>query len=59
MIDFMLFYFILLFLFLFNYFTFSIFRTLGLGLEMIGHTVTQVTSDNMVTILIMELKKRE
>jgi len=40
-------------------FYFSIFRTLWLGLEVIGHTVTQVTSDDMVTTLIMELERRE
>ena len=38
---------------------FSIFRTLGLGLEVIGHTVTSVTSDGVVTTLITELKRRE
>ena len=36
---------------------FSDFRTLGLELEVIGHTVTSVTSDGMVTILIIGLKK--
>ena len=29
----------------------SIFRTLGLGLEVISHTVTSVTSDGVVTTL--------
>jgi len=38
---------------------FSIFRTLGLGLEVICHTVTPVTSDGVITTLITELKKRE
>jgi len=38
------------FYFLFNlFFSFSIFKTLELGLEVIGHTVTSVTSDGMVT----------
>jgi len=47
------------FYFLFNlFFHFSIFRTLGLGLEVIGHTVTSVTSDGMVTTLITGLSKR-
>ena len=39
-------------------FHFSTFRTLGLGLEVISHTVTSVTSDGMVTTLIMGLKRR-
>jgi len=51
--NFILFYFILIIL------HFSIFRTLGLGLEVIGHTVTPVTSDGMVTTLITGLEKRE
>jgi len=38
---------------------FSIFRTLELGLEVIGHTVTSVTSDGMVTTLITGPKRRE
>ena len=38
---------------------FSIFRTLGLGLEVICHTVTSVTSDGVITTLITELKKIE
>ena len=38
---------------------FSIFRTLELGLEVIGHTVTSVTSDGVVTTLITRLKKRK
>ena len=37
----------------------SIFRTLRLGLEVIGHTVTLVTSDGMVTTLIIGLEKKE
>ena len=41
------------------FFYFSIFRTLGLGLEVIGHTVTSVTIDDVVTALIMRLEKRE
>ena len=46
--------------FIFNlFFIFSIFRTLGLGLEVIGHTITSVTSDGVVTTLIMRLKKRK
>jgi len=40
-------------------FHFSIFRTLGLGLEVIGHTVTSVTFDGVVTILIMGLERRK
>ena len=38
---------------------FSIFRALRLGLEVIGYTVTSVTSDGVITILIMELERRE
>ena len=38
---------------------FSIFRTLGLELEVIGHTVTSVTSDSGVTTLITRLKRKE
>jgi len=46
--------------FLFNlFFIASIFRTLGLGLKVIGHTVTSVTSDGVVTTLITELKRRK
>ena len=41
------------------YFPFSIFRTLGLGLEVIGHMVIPVTTDSIITTLIMELKRRK
>jgi len=37
----------------------SIFRTQGIGVEVIDHTVTSVTSDGGVTTLIMGLKRRE
>jgi len=37
----------------------SIFRTLGLGLEVIGYTVTSVTFDGVVTTLITGLKKKK
>jgi len=40
-------------------FIFSIFRTLGLGLEVIGHAVTSVTSDGVITTLIIRLKRRK
>ena len=43
----------------FSHFYFSIFRTLGLGLEVICHTVTSVTSDGVITTLITELKEKE
>ena len=44
----------------FNFiFHFSIFRTLGLGVEVIGHTVTSVTSNGIVTTLIIGLKRRK
>ena len=36
------------FLLFFSFFSFSIFKTLGLGLEVIGHTVTSVTSNGVV-----------
>jgi len=52
--DLVSFYFIFYF-----YFYFSIFRTLGLGLEVIGHNVTSVTSDSIVTTLITGLERRE
>ena len=52
-----LFIFFLIFIFFsIFFFQFSIFRTQGLGLEVIGHTVT---SDGMVTTLITGLKRRE
>ena len=57
-IDFIFFFILILFFFQFI-FHFSIFRTLGLGLEVIGHTITSVTSDGMVTALIIELERRE
>ena len=41
------------------YFHFSIFRTLRLGLEGICHTVTSVTSNGVVTALIIGLERRE
>jgi len=49
----------LIFIFISIYFIFSIFRTWGLGLEVIGHTITSVTSDDVITTLIMRLKKRK
>jgi len=59
-VDLVSFYFLSHFYFLFNLsFIFSIFRTLGLGLEVIGHTVTSVTSDGVVTTLITGLKEKE
>ena len=46
--------------FLFSFsFLFFIFRTLGLGLEVIGHAVTSVMSDGVITTLIMELKRKK
>ena len=50
------------FLFYFSYNLFFIFlflETLGLGLEVIGHTITLVTSDGVVTALITGLERRE
>jgi len=43
------------FIFIFH---FSIFKTLGLGLEVICHTVTSVTADGMVTTIIMGLEEK-
>ena len=40
-------------------FDFSIFRMMELGLEVIGHTVTSVTFDGVVTTLITGLKRRK
>jgi len=57
-LSFLLFYFLILFSFDL-FFHLFIFRTLGLGLEVISHTVTSVTSDGRVTTLIMELKRRK
>jgi len=54
------FYFLSYFYFIFDlFFIVSIFRTLGLGLKVIGHTVTSVTSDGVVTTLITGLKRRK
>jgi len=48
------------FYFLFDlFFIVSIFRTQGIGVELISRTVTSVTSDNGVTTLITGLKRRE
>ena len=57
-LSFSLFFFLILFSFDL-FFHLSIFRTLGLGLEVIGHTVTSVTSDGGVTTLITGLKRRK
>ena len=58
--DLVSFYFLSHFYFIFNlFFIFSILRTLGLGIDVIGHTVTSVTFDGMVTILITELERKE
>ena len=56
MIDFIFFLFFHLFLIILH---FSIFRTLGLGLGVICHMVTSVTSDGVVTILITELERKK
>jgi len=57
-LSFSLFYFLILFSFD-VFFNFLILRTLGLGVEVIGHTVTSVTSDGVVTVLIIELERRK
>ena len=54
-------FFFIFFLILFSFqfiFHFSIFKTLELGLEVICPTVTLVTSDGVVTVLITGLDKR-
>ena len=57
-LSFSLFSFFILF-FLIYFFIFSIFRNLGLGIEVIGHTVTSVTFDGMVTASVIRLKIRK
>ena len=58
-VDLVSFYFLSHFYFIFYlFFIFSIFKTLRLGVEVIGHTVISVTSDSVVTTLITELKRR-
>ena len=47
------------FYFSFDLFLCFLFIALGLGLEVISHTITSVTSDDVVTTLITELEKRE
>jgi len=51
-------FFLILFFFQFIFHV-SIFRTLRLGLEVIGHTITPVISNGVVTALITELERRE
>ena len=59
-VDLVSFYFLSRFLFYFIFiFYFSIFRTLELELEVICHTVTSVTSNGVVTTLIMGLEKKK
>jgi len=58
--SFFLFSFSFLFYFILDlFFIVSIFRTLGLGLKVICHTVTSVTFDGVVTTLITGLKRRK
>ena len=58
--DFNLFYFLSSFSFSFQlFYIFLFFRTLGLGLEVIGYTVTSVTFDGVVTTLITGLKRKK
>jgi len=59
-VDLVSFYFLSHFYFLWDLFSiFSIFRTLGLGLEVIGHAVTLVMSDSVITTLITGLKRKK
>ena len=55
--------FILFYFFIFISFSiilhFSILKTLGLGVEVIGHTVTSVTFDSVVTTLITGLERKK
>jgi len=57
-LQFILFYFILIIFILIILYLF-IFRTLGLGLEVICHTVTSVTFNGVVTTLITGLEKKK
>jgi len=57
-LSFFFIFFLILFFFQFI-FHFSIFRTLELGLEVISHTITSVTSNSVVTALIMGLERRK
>jgi len=57
-LQFILFYFFI-FIFISIILYISIFRTLELGLEVIGHTVTSVTFDSMVTTLITGLERKK
>jgi len=56
-------YFILFYFFIFIFISIilylSIFRTLRLGLEVIGHTVTSVIFDGVVTTLITGLERKK
>ena len=59
-IDLVFFNFLSYFNFLFNSFSiFFTFRTLGLGFEVISHTVTSVTFDGVVTTLITGLERKK
>jgi len=59
-VDLVSFYFLSHFYFPFDlFFIFLFLENLGLGLEVIGHTVTSVTSDGAVTTLITGLKRRK
>jgi len=49
------FYFLLIYFLLFFYF----YRTLGLGLKVISHAVTSVTSDGVIPTLIIGLKRKK
>jgi len=57
MMDFNLFFLFFIFISIILYV--FIFITLRLGLEVISHTVTSVTSDGIVTTLIIELEKKK
>jgi len=57
-LSFFFIFFLILFYFQFIFY-FSIFRTLGLGLEVISYIVTSVTLDGMVIALVMELERKE
>ena len=60
LVSFSFFYFLSYFYFLFYlFFIVSIFRTMGIGEEVIVHTVISVISDSVVTTLITELKRRK
>ena len=59
-VDFIYFIFLSYFYFSFDlFFIFPFLETLGLGLEVIGHTATSVIFDGVVTTLIIRLGRKK